>query len=777
MEKVNAVLAVLNREFLESALNNLDADKVNLTAIFMDSSDKTFQFANKKIPVISFALIYKNVSAYKDFVWLVSGYSNGVDDFYKMKKFLMTFDVSEDNIINFEMTSKISPAWLANLRYVEEHGADFFATGNEYMRDGLNLKFIPSVNENSGVNLADAHQNLQQSYLTAKYVFEHAKPNTIKFVLIGLAPDSFCCDDAKSYFDLQQLFTLAKTAEEPDLNFDAAKTFLDGQFSAKAVADWESEQKISSSDVVEKNLGILKNYIELCLANGAKPIGVVFPFAPALRKTYNEELLKNFRETIQSLEENSDFTCVDMLDLNLNYDSFCDMTHLNLRGSEFANAFLAFKLRNLLPLDSFCNVTYETLDKLAYLLSLSDYNNLLEKTFEQAAQKIRNKDKIKLAFVLYDTSMWSGDELYNNFAQDSRFEVTTFLYKIPRANAHEFIRDDFSRGVEQLKSHGINVVAINSPDEAVPEQDVVILLTPYPSELPNAFQLDNLTAKTLVIYISYAFDIANRGRGFNNRRIFHTAWRVFLASAIGLSAHSKKSFVGMPRGFYSGYPRTDIFFVRNTGFHFDWKMARPDAKKIIWAPNHSIPKSEVQYATFQWNYKFMYDFAKAHPETSWVVKPHPALAFRAVDAKIFPDDKAFKDYMQKWDDLPNAKVYTGAYYQDLFATSDGMIHDSGSFIAEYQFVNKPMIFLTREGEKFNKLAEEILKASYLVDGKNFYDIAMTIQNVFIEGNDSKAAERKKNFFKYLNYPNANGMLASEFIYKNIADELKKQPLE
>ena len=88
-----------------------------------------------------------------------------------------------------------------------------------------------------------------------------------------------------------------------------------------------------------------------------------------------------------------------------------------------------------------------------------------------------------------------------------------------------------------------------------------------------------------------------------------------------------------------------------------------------------------------------------------------------------------------------------------------------------------MIFLTREGEKFNRLAEEILKASYLVDGKNFYDIAMTIQNVFIEGNDSKAAERKKNFFKYLNYPNANGMLASEFIYKNIADELKKQPLE
>ena len=53
-------------------------------------------------------------------------------------------------------------------------------------------------------------------------------------------------------------------------------------------------------------------------------------------------------------------------------------------------------------------------------------------------------------------------------------------------------------------------------------------------------------------------------------------------------------------------------------------------------------------------------------------------------------------YLQAWNDLPNAQVYTGAYYQALFATSDGMIQDSGSFIVEYQYVDKPMIFLTRD---------------------------------------------------------------------------------
>ena len=47
-----------------------------------------------------------------------------------------------------------------------------------------------------------------------------------------------------------------------------------------------------------------------------------------------------------------------------------------------------------------------------------------------------------------------------------------------------------------------------------------------------------------------------------------------------------------------------------------------------------------------------------------------------------------------------------------------------------------------------------------------------IQRVFIEGKDDKAAERRELFDKYLNYPKTNGMLASEFIYKSIADEFK-----
>ena len=818
MEKIEVVLAVLNKDALENTLKQLELDNVNLNIIFVDGFANSFQVDGKQIPCVPFLQIQRYIRKYKNFVWLIGGYINDVGDVRKLKKFLMSFDIPEDNIVNLEIFTKLSPTWFANLRYVEKNDVSFFATGNEYMRDGLNLKFIPSVKctdknfeemntsdsqdswrnylsnkydvsfdrtssevkekTSEGVNLAQACQDLWQSYLTAKYIFERVGSEKFKFVLIGLTPDCFCCDRTEDFFGFQKILSLAKTKpEQEDLNFDNIKDSLNRNFSAQAIVDWNDDIKLSSSDVYEKNVQILKDYIELCLANGAKPVGVVFPVAQAIWKTYNADLLKNFRETIRQLEENYDFRCVDMFDSKRKYISFCDMTHLNLRGSEFANSCLSFELykKNLIPIESFCDVTYEYLDKLSYMIPKDDYNDFLNRIFEVSAQRIRRKDKVKLAFVLYNASMWMGDDLYNFFANDSRFEVTVFLYRIAKVSAHEFIKDDFSKGLEQLKSHGLNVIPLNGPNASVPEQDVILFLTSYPEDVPNAFKFDNLTVKSLAAYVSYSFSVASRGAGFYNRRIFHASWKLFFSSKIALDTYEKKSLTGMPRGLFSGYPRTDIFFDKNTKFQFKWKMARPNAKKIIWAPHHSMGIG-VNYGTFHLNYEFMYEFAKSHPETSWVLKPHPALAYRAVDIKLFPSDKAFKEYMQKWDDLPNAQVYTGGYYQDIFATSDGMIHDSGSFIAEYQFVHKPMIYLTREGEKFNALGDKILKVSYLVDGKDLDDIATLMQRVFIDGDDYKATKREQLFNSYLNYPKFNGMSASEFIYKSIADELKEVSL-
>ena len=562
---------------------------------------------------------------------------------------------------------------------------------------------------------------------------------------------------------------LLATPAQADLNFDAIKAEHDCNFSDKAIAAWDDDRKFLTTNDVEKNLQFLKDYIELCLANGAKPVGVVFPYAPAKRKSYDKKLLTAFREAIAQLEENYDFICVDLFD-RFNYNCFCDMTHLNLKGTLIANSLLSFKLcaADLIPTENFCNMNYDYFYQLSWIVAKEEYNDFMARVFKAAARRIQRKPKIKIAFALYDVSIWCGDDLYNLFARDERFEVSVLLCLRADKPDDEAAKEDFLRGVEQFKAHGINVVAIENWKDDAPAQDVLIFLSPYFFAFSSESLAKILKPKTLITYVPYALDVTKYN--FYKHLIFHIAWKLFYYSALSLKAYDKNCRVGMPRGFYSGHPKTDGFFKINPTFSFAWKIARANTKKIIWAPHWSISEG-VMNSTFHWNYQFMYDFAKAHPEISWVVKPHPNLYFSAVQEGLFPSLEAFKEYLQAWNDLPNAQVYEGAYYQDIFATSDGMIHDSSSFVAEYQYVDKPMIYLTRNTQKFYELGEMIVKASYTVDGSNLNAIAAMIRKVIIEGDDYKAAERKAIFDKYLNYPKDNGMLASEFVYKKIAAEL------
>ncbi len=661
----------------------------------------------------------------------------------------------------------------------EESRADFFVTGNEYMRDNLDLKFIPRAflcnNDNwGGVILASDNQNLQQSFSIAKNIFEQVKPGTIKFVLIGLSTD--------------------QTVEEK----------------------------------------VLEDYFKLCLDHGAKPVAVVLPVHPMIKKTYKADVLKNFRDAINKVRKNTNWKAkfINLLDINLSDKLFQDKTHLNSEGAAAVTALLSerlyfqdiispqeifnagkdffnvlgkyfsherdfwsgdrplthhifckmacedFKrLSKTLPRETcmdlmtnvFSELTYSYLACLAELLSKDDYNELMTRIFKMTVENIRRKDKIKVGFYFFQSSHWCGDDLYNLFAQDERFEPTIF---IPKDRWNEYERNDFLNDSKKFKARGFNVVEMKNASLDIPKQDIVFRVNPYPEGPMPAFCLANLKVKeTLPVYIPYSFVLSP---GLNYLFLYNISWKMFFPSAMSLEKYREKNKFGMPRGIYSGYPKLDVFFKKDVEFKFDWKMARPDAKKIIWAPHWSIDTmGGGRRSSFRWNHKFMYEFAKAHPEISWVVKPHPQLFASAFNTRVFPTREALNEYFQKWNDLPNAQVYSGAYYQNIFATSDGMIHDSASFIGEYQYVDKPMIFLTREDKEYDYLSVEIFKGSYLVVGKDLDATAAMIQRVFIEGDDYKAAERKEIFDKFLNYPKDNGMSASEFIFKNISEELRR----
>ena len=804
MERLKVILVVLNKNFLKNALTILNYNRAIPFAILMDGDEKFIALNDKiRIQVVPFASLRRVIELDRNFLWLICGKGLDVDAPVKMKNFLAANDVPEDNIVNFEVIEPINPLWLANLRYVEENSIDSFATGDGLTEFGLDFKNIPDV---KGVNLAAPNQDLRQSFRTAQHVFKHVKRGSIKFVFIGLAPYSLrvdcrknfstCADDLAYAFALRENFTVNSihdkllanllsenvtkifsrvTSAQADLNFDSIKSARDKKISVGDMTAWKEElanlTKDFDAEVIENNLRVLEDYIKLCLDNDAKPIAILFLFAAVLKENYSREILLPLRRELYNLERIYDFTFIDMFDAQTDYDSFSDLTHLNSTGVALAGKAIDFRLRgkDFLTTEKISRLNYEEIFNVSNFLAKDDYNATLEKYFKLAVKKIRSKKKIRVGFVTDDPSMWCGDSLFNLFANNKRCETTFFLCLQKSLRGQQLVLEDFKRGIESFKSRGINVVAVTNDEQNFPAQDLLFFLRPYFHYLPKAFALSSIGAETLLAYMPYGFNTS--AWNLFDTPIYHIGWKLFFDSQFHVELIEEKCRTGMQRGLYSGHPKLDDFYKNPDDLKFDWKMTRPDAKKIIWAPHWSIA-SGIFYSTFQWNYKFMYEFAKAHQEISWVVKPHPLLLASAVGHKVFPTEAAFGEYLKAWDELPNAKVFTGSYYQGLFATSDGMIMDCGSWIGEYQYTHKPMIFLTRDTQKFNELGNELMKILYRVDGRDLKGIAALMQKIFIEGNDEMFEPRREFFDKHMNYMATNGMTATEFIFKTIAKELK-----
>ena len=134
MEKIECVLVVLNKEFLQKTVESLNFDKVNLNSILMDGSEEEFfRVSENDVPVSSFERIEEIAEKYRNCIWLVGGCKKD-SDIRRIKKFLTALGLERKNIVDFESYQLTVQTWTANYNHVEKNGADFFATGDKYFR-------------------------------------------------------------------------------------------------------------------------------------------------------------------------------------------------------------------------------------------------------------------------------------------------------------------------------------------------------------------------------------------------------------------------------------------------------------------------------------------------------------------------------------------------------------------------------------------------------------------------------------------------------------------
>lgn len=377
---------------------------------------------------------------------------------------------------------------------------------------------------------------------------------------------------------------------------------------------------------------------------------------------------------------------------------------------------------------------------------------------------IRRKNKIKVLFVLAELASWKTELLYIAMLKHSRFTpvlgVTDNTVEAPGSKPIL---------MNYLKEKGYEFVDLDLDDKSINiiNPDFIIYYKPYDASYQPA-HIFKKHAKSIPLGFCYGIYTPSSSQHYH-QALYYYAYQFFVENElirkafienVGYKAHNLKAI---------GTPIADLLLSDKSNFVDPWKD-KTGKKRIIYAPHHSFDGTNgkgLELATFLVNGEFMLEMAKKYKDkVTFAFKPHPNL--RKKLAKIWGKERT-DAYYHKWESLPYAQVDYGDY-MGLFKYSDAIIHDCGSFTAEYLYMNKPAMYLING-------TEERVKAEFNEFGQRCFDcyehgvtheqIEKFINDV-ISGKDKMKDSRQKFFDNFLKPP--YGRTACENIIRSILGE-------
>lgn len=354
--------------------------------------------------------------------------------------------------------------------------------------------------------------------------------------------------------------------------------------------------------------------------------------------------------------------------------------------------------------------------------------------------------KLKVVFLNSENSKWGYQTLYEEFSKNPHFDPQVLItvqkvllkkkYKFCDWETHAKNNFDFFQRKNMNVDYAFDFKknAFKQLNEFHPD----IIFYEQPWNIPDEHALINTSKYALSFYCSYGSCIT---RGINEYAevFFKDVYTYFLDNPNikdmlidhGCSNNSLT---------VCGQLKLDAYLKPVDEAHIVWKTK--NKKRVIWAPHHSFyPKSALKFGTFNWNYQFIYDFAKNHPEIEFIIKPHPELKRQIIRNKLMNPDE-MNEYFSNWEKLPNVQIYEMGNYFDMFRTSDLLITDCNSFLYEYLPTKKPVIQLvSKNSVGHNAFGEKIISGYY--KARNVEELESILDTVLIHSQDPLLSVREK----------------------------------
>jgi len=390
--------------------------------------------------------------------------------------------------------------------------------------------------------------------------------------------------------------------------------------------------------------------------------------------------------------------------------------------------------------------------------SLDKHISSFQKTIASIKQRVSNGEKIRVAFLVFSSSMFPARPLLDKLLTDPLFSA--HIVVIPDLRWPDIDpKPAMTRCHSDLKKYyAADVLSMAKPgnDGVWPDitslHDIVCYATPYDLSDYHYNPRWSIGREFLPIQANYTLSTQNYGLklfSLFNQAIF---WMTFFESDDFLNQFKSCMTTKGTNCPVVGYIKMDPLA--------DKPKNASQRKCLIIAPHHSISggyNDILSVSNFLRYSEYFKELPDKYPEIDFVFRPHPFLIQALKQEKVWGPTKT-DNYFAELLSHNNMRISTDGDYLALFAKSDGIIQDCCSFLVEYFYTGKPQCYMLKsEMEKsktFLPFGRECLDHCYLSYTSNEIDNFIT--TVIIDGKDH--LRNARNDFRarlMVNYPNAS----------------------
>jgi hypothetical protein len=327
----------------------------------------------------------------------------------------------------------------------------------------------------------------------------------------------------------------------------------------------------------------------------------------------------------------------------------------------------------------------------------------------------------KVLFLVHHVGAWSGMRAIvraMNEAPDFTAIVASIPHRYPGEShdgGEQEVHDALSReGVEHLRLGFADSLRALPIIRAI-DPDLILRQSQWDNDIPDAFRTHALSfaRQGLVPYETMNLivnpPVADRRNTAVDEELNNAAWIVFATNRMMLDmAAAEGSRRGANVEVVGHAKRQELLDAEPV-----WPVSESHRRlRLLWAAHHSIRKDWAAFGTFPETFVEMLEWTTGNPDVEVVFLPHPELApsFSAAQSPLTPE--VYRSFLSSWNSLENAAVYEGSNYMGLIAGSDVIVTDGLSMLIEPQVLQKPVVFLERQGHApFNRIGEQAVSGT------------------------------------------------------------------